>query len=140
MKNIINLMVFAMMALFTQVAAANLNHVSQDMYGLWQVERPLSDNPFVYSTGEVNFTEDSMTFSVTCSYARGPELKVQVSSPLVYRHRYFTILASQHGVTRSGNANCVADISAGPIEYVFRGDDRLVIFNRHTGFRMDLVR
>ncbi len=140
MRNILNLFVFAVMALFTQAAVAHSRDFSPDMYGSWQVERPLADNAFVYSTGEINFTEDTITFVATCSYVNGPELKAQVSSPLEYHHGSFTVMQSQHGVTRSGNANCVADLTAGSIEFVYDSTDRLVIFNRHTGFRMDLTR
>ena len=146
MKRILNLLVFAVVALLTVVASAQSREVSQDMYGWWQVQRPLADTPDFYSTGKIYFSDDAITFEATCSFARGPELKALASSPLAYAPGYFTILQSQHAVTSTGNSNCVADLTAGPIEYYFRssaqvsGVDHLVIFNRNTGFQMELVR
>ncbi len=146
MKRSLNLLIFAVMALFAVSASAHPGDLTSNIYGWWQVQRPLADDPTVYSTGKIYFSEDAITFETTCSFSRGPELRVQASSPINYDFNYFTILQSQHSVTQSGNVACVADLTAGPIEYYFETDaygvvaDRLVIFNRNTGFRMNLVR
>lgn len=141
MKSFSNLLVFAVIALFASVSIAHSDDIlSEDIYGWWRVEAPLTDNPYVYSTGRIHFNEDEMTFEATCSYTHGVELKAQVSSALEYDEDSFTILQNQRSVTRSGNANCVAVLTAGAIEYDYEDENHMVIFNRHTGFQMDLVR
>ncbi len=140
MKNSLNLLVLAVLPFFTQIASAHEQVNSADIYGEWHVEAPLADNNYVYTTGDLSFTEDSMSFVATCLYANGPELSAEVTSPVDYGFNHFNILQSQHSETRSGNANCAADLTAGLIEFRLYGNNRLVIFNRNTGFRMSLVR
>ncbi len=146
MKKSLNLLVLAVVVLFAVGASAHSVDETENIYGWWQLQRPLADDPTVYSTGKIYFSEDAITFETTCSFTRGPELIVQASSPINYGFSYFTIQQSQHSVTQSGRQACVADLVAGPIEYYFESDaysvtpDHLVIFNRNTNFRMDLVR
>lgn len=146
MKKSLNLLVFAVMALFAVGASAHPSDGTENIYGWWQVQRPLANDPSVYSTGKIYFSEDSITFETTCSFTRGPLLRVQASAAINYDFSYFTILQSQHSVAQAGSVACVADLTAGPIEYSFDSDaygvnvDHLIIFNRNTGFRMDLVR
>ncbi len=140
MKNSLKLLVPAALAFFTQFASAHEQVHSADIYGVWHVEAPLVDNNYVYTTGDLSLTEDSISFVATCLYSNGPELTAEVSSPVDYGTSHFNILQNHHTETSSGNANCVADLRAGLIEFRMYGSNRLVIFNRNTGFRMSLVR
>ena len=140
MKNILNLVVFAVLAVFTQVASAHGVSNSSQIYGWWQVQTPLVDDGFVYSTGQIYFDENNITFQATCSFRGGLNMTAQVSSPLQYNFDFFNILQNQEGVTRSGNASCVAKLIAGPVEYNIQDLNHMEIFNRNTGFYMELVK
>ena len=140
MKNILNLMVFTVVAVFTQVASAHSYDAASRIYGWWDVETPLVDNGFVYSTGQIYFDDQGITFETSCSFHGGLEMKAQVSSPVSYSDYDFIVLQNQQAVTRSGNATCEASLAAGPIEYILRDSRHMEIFNRNSGFHMELVK
>jgi hypothetical protein len=140
MKKLLNLFMFAMVALGTTFSAAQALAYPEDIYGSWRTEYPITQDPYVYSTGEIFFSDRSIWFQATCTYTNGPTLTAQVEAPIQIGPNFFNILENRYNESRFGRIGCVANLSAGPVEYQVYGPDRMVIFNRNTGWRMDLVR
>lgn len=114
--------------------------ISSDIMGAWRTLRPLSQNPYVVSYGQLNFLEDSLQFTVGCEYKNGVSLTARVEVPVRYYRGSIEILESAMAEARKEGLNCIARVDAGAVRYRQIREDRMLLYNRQNGFQMEIIR
>jgi hypothetical protein len=92
------------------------------------------------SYGLLHLSPSEIWFETTCDLRSGPRLQARVQASITMYDSYFHIHFNDYDEARYGNIVCQAHLTAGPVEYRFDYSGRMTLFNRQTGWRLELTR